>query len=307
MAHFAEITLNEMDTFLKRGWRALRPRQGKERGTHVYDLFVSPVVMIRVWTTIPVARETVRDVGETTIKIQLLAAKTGKPLTGRAKALIVKRVEGWRGNLQNRIEDLMEIYEEQDEYFDRLAGGVVRPQEAVEDDDPEAREREQEREAEPAPKPKDRYQRLREVMETERFNPAQESPVDYFVRMHEQAGWTKAQIDEALREEMDVSRDEQRAVEGPSSAPNRGPLPARFTKLQPSGEWGLRIEGDAAPGDKVRATRADGKVQVLTVGKVTWRGRDRATGQFITVAEISRTRTAGDEFSDDDMYSYDRG
>ncbi len=120
-AQFTEITLEDMQRFFMRGFRALRPKQKVERGTHVYDLALSPHVRIRIWTTIPATRETVRDVGETVIKVQMTSAHTGKPLLG--EVLKVKRVGGWRDNLQARIEDFMEKYDENESYWDTRAGG----------------------------------------------------------------------------------------------------------------------------------------------------------------------------------------
>lgn len=120
-ATFTEITLEDMNQFFMRGFRALRPKQKIERGTHVYDLALSPDVRIRVWATIPAAKETVRDVGENVIRLQMTSAHTGKPLL--AEVLKVKRVGGWKDNLQARIEDFMEKYEESESYWDTRAGG----------------------------------------------------------------------------------------------------------------------------------------------------------------------------------------
>lgn len=148
---FAEITLEEMDRFLKRGWRALRPKQSIHHNVNVYDLFLSKSVMIRVWTSIPARRETVRDVGETTIKIQLLNAHSGRPLVS-GKALFAKRVLGWKNNLQDRIEDYIELYEEKEEYFEALAGNHQQqtlPGTEEKEDDREREEVEQEQEAPP--------------------------------------------------------------------------------------------------------------------------------------------------------------
>ncbi len=165
MAHFTEITLEEMDRFLKRGWRALHPKMSKERGTHVYDLFLSPNVMIRVWTTIPVHRETVRDVGETVIKVQLLNARSGKPLTGRDKALIVKRVEGWKNNLQDRIEKYVELYEENEDDYEGRTGGPAPEQERLPLREPE-RQPEPEHQPEPLPPSAPQLRRPSEVRAT---------------------------------------------------------------------------------------------------------------------------------------------
>jgi hypothetical protein len=55
---------------------------------------------------------------------------------------------------------------------------------------------------------------------------------------------------------------------------------ATFTKLK-SGDWGLRIQGDAASGQSVQVKRKDGTSESKTVGKVLW------SGNGITLATIA--------------------
>lgn len=245
MATYAEISLEEMDRFIMRGWRALRPKQVKERGTHVYDLFLSKFVKIRVWTTIPADKGTVRDVGETTIKIQLLSAHTGRPLL-RGKSPIVKRVQGWRGNLQDRIEDYIEQYEEREDYFEAIAGNRQQQAEADRDDGTDHDEEDT------APPP--RSEPPAAQPDAPASEPASEPEV-----------WSPKVV----------------------NAPRDTDLQATFTKLR-NGDWGLRVVGRAAPGDRVLARRGDGKRQKLVVGEIVWQGPDRDTGQTITVATIQR-------------------
>jgi len=120
-AQFTEVTLEEMDKFLRRSWRALRPKQGTERREVYYDLSVSPHVVIRVWTSIGVGREVGADIGSDAIRIQLLSRK-GFSLT-KGKSPIVKRTQGWRNNLQERVEDYLELYDDREEYFEERAVG----------------------------------------------------------------------------------------------------------------------------------------------------------------------------------------
>ena len=40
---YVEVTLKEMDTFLKRGFRALRPEEGSFRGQVTYDSIIKPL------------------------------------------------------------------------------------------------------------------------------------------------------------------------------------------------------------------------------------------------------------------------
>lgn len=210
-ATFTEITLEEIQTFLKRGFRALRPREGAQRGETYYDLFLSDLVAIRVWTSIAKGHGQAAGVGQDAIRVQLIGVKIGRPLM-KGKAPIVKRTQNWKTSLQKRIEEMMESYEDREDYWEQRAGA-------------------------PPPEP----------------TPAPPQPTG-------------------------------RPTE----------LEGSFTKLR-NGDWGLRIQGQANPGDKVKTTRRDGRSQWLTVGEVVWRGKDRATGQLVTVTTITRDRTASEE------------
>lgn len=55
---------------------------------------------------------------------------------------------------------------------------------------------------------------------------------------------------------------------------------ATFTKLK-SGDWGLRIQGNASSGQSVQVKRKDGTSESKTVGKVVW------SGNGITLATIA--------------------
>jgi hypothetical protein len=59
--------------------------------------------------------------------------------------------------------------------------------------------------------------------------------------------------------------------------------PASFARLR-DGSWGLRIVGEAQPGDAVRATRRDGSSSIHIVGEIVW------CGQGVTLAEICTDR-----------------
>lgn len=201
------ISLKEMDTFFKRRWRALRPKPGDGRGEINYDLSLSDFVLVRVWTTIGVGRERSAPKGTDAIRIQLLS-KAGRPLLA-GKSPIVKRTKGWMDNLQDRIEDMLELYEEKESYFEERAGA------------PPTQDERQEEE-----------RREQEARQPERQEPS-------------------------------------------------GPLEGTFARL-PSGDWGLRIRGDARPGDRVNTRRQDGEVKVLTVGEVVKREHG------ITYTTISR-------------------
>lgn len=121
-AQFTEVTIEDMDRFLKRGWRALRPKQGNYKGEVCYDLFLSAHVSVRVLTSIKPRSGVGADVGEDAIRITLFMPKKDRPLLA-GKMPIVKRTQGWKNNLQDRIEDMIETYEDREGYFEERAGG----------------------------------------------------------------------------------------------------------------------------------------------------------------------------------------
>jgi len=120
-AQYTVITLPEMETFLKRAFRALRPKQGTQNREIYYDLNLSPQVVIRVWTSIVSAWGSAAGAGEDAIRVQLLGVRVNRPLVS-GKAPIVKRTQNWRNSLQDRIEDYLELYEEKSEYWDERGG-----------------------------------------------------------------------------------------------------------------------------------------------------------------------------------------
>lgn len=119
-ATFTEVTLDDMDKFLKRGFRILRPAQGQQRGEFYYDLRVGKFVGIRVWTSVSIHSGTGAGVGADAIRVQLISLKDKGPLE-RGKAPIVKRTQGWRNSLQNKIEELVEKYEEREDFWEQWA------------------------------------------------------------------------------------------------------------------------------------------------------------------------------------------
>lgn len=111
-AVYTKFSLEDIERFLKRGWRALRPRQGTQREIY-YDLKLSSKAFIRVWSSIYPGQTEVRGKERRPMRVQLLSGAVlskGRPLT-RGKAPIVKRTQNWRNSLQNRIEDYIELFE----------------------------------------------------------------------------------------------------------------------------------------------------------------------------------------------------
>ncbi len=121
-AQFTEITLEDMERFLKRGYRALRPRQGVQGSEYYYDLMLSPNAAVRVMTSVKRGSGTGAGVGEDAIRVLFYGVNVKRPLVP-GKAPIVKRTQNWRNSLQNKIEDVIELYEEKAAYWESRAGG----------------------------------------------------------------------------------------------------------------------------------------------------------------------------------------
>lgn len=111
-AEYTKFSIDDIEKFLKRGFRAMRPRKGEQREVY-FDLKLSSKAFIRVWTSIYPGEELVRSKELRPVRVQLLGGpilSKGRPLT-RGKAPIVKRTQNWRSTLQNRIQDFIELFE----------------------------------------------------------------------------------------------------------------------------------------------------------------------------------------------------
>lgn len=115
-AQFTPVTLEEMTAFLKRGFRALKPKVGANRGEIYFDLFLSEKAGIRVWTSIAAGREQGASSGQDAIRIQFYNFGQNRPLIP-GKAPIVKRTQNWRDSLKDRIEDYIELFDDKEEYW----------------------------------------------------------------------------------------------------------------------------------------------------------------------------------------------
>jgi len=119
-AKFTSITIEEMDKFIKRAFHALHPKQGVFGGTYFYDLRLSKIVAVRITTSIKVHSNAARGVGESSIKVRLVSLKDNRGLDGKSES-IVKRTQNWRDNLADRVESLVELYDNKAEQLDSWA------------------------------------------------------------------------------------------------------------------------------------------------------------------------------------------
>jgi hypothetical protein len=128
---YTEITLEEMDTFLKRSFRALRPKQFTKSGAVYYDLTLGPNVAVRIWTTIGTWGSTK---GKKSMKVQLYGPKVNRRLV-HEEAVRMKRTQNWRSTLQDNIEEFLELYESKPEYWEQNASGDHKQVEPERDDE----------------------------------------------------------------------------------------------------------------------------------------------------------------------------
>lgn len=136
-AQYTEISVEDITKFLGRSFRALHPTPHDLRGEVVIDLALNDQqsVGIRVWTSIPSGGSHGAGVGQDAIRVQFFNFNRGYPMPvlkagpegappkmeKQGKAPIVKRTQGWRDNLKDRIEDWMETYDQFESEYDRLA------------------------------------------------------------------------------------------------------------------------------------------------------------------------------------------
>lgn len=118
-AQYTPISLDEMLKFLARAFRALTPTPHTLRGEVVVDLALNDqkTIGIRVWTSIPAGGSHGAEVGSDAIRVQFFNFHNGHPLE-KGKAPIVKRTQNWRDNLKDRIEDVIELYDDQEDYWE---------------------------------------------------------------------------------------------------------------------------------------------------------------------------------------------
>jgi hypothetical protein len=108
-AQFTDVSLDDMRTFLKRAFHALEPQKEENvRGELVINLPLSKRVAIKVFTSVSAGREQAAGVGADAIRVGIY--RDGRPLKS-GKWPIVKRTQGWKENLRERVEDMMEKYD----------------------------------------------------------------------------------------------------------------------------------------------------------------------------------------------------
>jgi hypothetical protein len=105
---YTPIKLEEMERFLMKAFYSLKPKKGFEQGEITFDLFLSDGACIRVYTSLRRSGNSA-GVGADAIRIGLFSVVSNRPMK-RGSFPIVKRTQGWRDNLKDRIEDEIEYY-----------------------------------------------------------------------------------------------------------------------------------------------------------------------------------------------------
>lgn len=120
-ATFTQISIGDIEQFLKRAFRALKPHAGPNvRGEATFDLHLSDAVVIRIYTSVSSGGTSAAGVGSDAIRVGLYSVKANRPLKS-GKLPIVKRTQGWRDNLRERIEDEIADYDEREQYWESRA------------------------------------------------------------------------------------------------------------------------------------------------------------------------------------------
>lgn len=122
-ATFTEVSLDDMEKFLKRSFRVLRPKRLSERGEVIYMLHLGKFVGVKIFTSIRPGSGVGADVGQDAIRVGLVSLKDGGPLERLkgGKFPIVKRTQNWRDSLKDRIEDCIETYESKEDFWENWA------------------------------------------------------------------------------------------------------------------------------------------------------------------------------------------
>lgn len=120
-ATYTPVTLDEIETLLKRAFRTCRPQLRVDLGEKYFFLTLhkddgtpSQGAGLRVWTSISARGDTSAEAGADAIRVQLYNIRRNKAYKP-GKAPIVKRTQGWRDSLTARIEEAMDDYDDHEE------------------------------------------------------------------------------------------------------------------------------------------------------------------------------------------------
>jgi len=130
---YVEISKDEMEKFVMNSYRPYRPKPGRIGNQLTYTLQVGPNVGVRIHTSLSIGREEVRGVGDDAIEVFLVSLKVkgkGEYLMTKATQkkhgiVLVMRTKNWRSALDDRVDKLIDIYEDSEDYWEKRAEGVA--------------------------------------------------------------------------------------------------------------------------------------------------------------------------------------
>lgn len=126
---YVGVTREEMDKFLRRTFRALRPTPNDRGGELIYTLRLSQNVGIKVLTSIAAGGQSGASSGEDAIRVIFISLKRPYPrdsLMGKARSKEVgksrvHRTENWRTNLKKLVQLFIQKYHEKLDYWEHRA------------------------------------------------------------------------------------------------------------------------------------------------------------------------------------------
>jgi hypothetical protein len=282
-AQYVQVTLEEIERYLKRAFRVMRPAQGLFRGIYYYDLRLSENVGVRVFTSITRSGEVAKGKGKSAIRVGL--CKLGVRYLKSGKQPIAKRTEKWRDNLRRRIEDEIEEYDNDEDKWERLAGSTpnqITPPQAnmIEGLIDKA------------------YKLGMESDDIERVSRDAGLPTRGGGPLYED--FTKVQASqfiEAIQIKLDAAKKaKERGEQGEAPKYERPVGKATWKRLR-NGEWG--IQGmNLEEGQTVTVVRRNGVEKEVVVERVVWQGNDGFT--YAEIEQDSRRYAAEQGLTDED-------
>ena len=131
-AEYTPVSLDDLKKYLKRAFGALPFKDGTDpKGEIVLDMKITSSVGIRVFTSVKRGQQVSVGVGQDAMRVLLWNLHKGRPLKAGTKALAIKRTQGWKDTLRNRIEDLVEEYFDKEDLWEDIATRLDRHRQAA--------------------------------------------------------------------------------------------------------------------------------------------------------------------------------
>ena len=122
-ATYTQATIEEWDSFVNRTFHALHPKRGAIHGEIVFDLYLTQRVGIQIRTTVPTEGGETRKAGADIIQLMLMDFGRNKIMITRDMIQKVKRTKNWRDGVVDRVENLVELFDEHEAEIER--GGFI--------------------------------------------------------------------------------------------------------------------------------------------------------------------------------------